>query len=166
MSSKEYQKIISNFYVKYFYDVNYIAKKIIKQYKYLPLEVEDLVSHTFLKLLSEGIMLEFVNSKISIEQFIFSRIKFYMWNYCNKFLSKKRFAILNNYKSIEDENGFSCNANHYFDHQFNFYLSDEEFNVLYSIKVDKLSRKTLARELHLSINKIRKIELDIFKKIK
>lgn len=83
----KYPQIIHKFYLNHYNEIVIIAKKIISNYYNLSITYDDLISLFYLKIMDIDTQTEYYKNKQNIEQFIFSRIKYYMLNICkNTFL--------------------------------------------------------------------------------
>lgn len=166
MKYNQYQKSILNFFITNNDLIFNIARSIKLKYYSVPMEVEDLVLISMYQLNTLEEETEYFKLRIPMEKFIMSRIKIYMYMYCNEFC-KGNHAILNNYiYTNEEELLGSCNGDYYiYEEQFNF-LSPEEFSIIYDIKVLKLKRKIIANKHNMNLSKLRDKEFKILKKMK
>ncbi|WP_022934536.1 hypothetical protein ACJA28_02135 [Mesomycoplasma moatsii] len=164
----EYELEIHKFFVNQEFFIRNKAIKIKKIHYSIPLEIDDLISFSYFKMLESENKLKYFelkNKNENIEIFFKSRVSAYMWTYCNIYKSKNH-QILNN--SITNENNDveldSKTENYNYEEIFNF-LTSEEFNVIYEIYVNKLKRKDIAKKLNISKIKLKQIENNARNKI-
>ncbi len=160
-----FKKSNYEFNVKEFYKTNqryiwYLANRIKYSNPNVPLEAEDLISFSFYKLLESENKLDYfknlaLDENLNIKGYFVRKIWNHMRSYCNIYKSKNH-QILNTCILIEQsENIWS--ENYHYEELFHF-LTKEEFNVFYELKVNKLKRKELAKIKNISIYKLHLIE--------
>lgn len=79
-----------------------------------------------------------------------------MLTYCNLYKTKNH-QILNNFLKNKPIDIANYSEDYKFDDYFSF-LSKQEFNVIYELFVRKRKRKDLAKEINVSIYKLKEIE--------
>ncbi|MBD5423467.1 MAG: sigma-70 family RNA polymerase sigma factor [Mycoplasma sp.] len=140
-----------------------LAKRIKNINLSIPLEIEDLISFSFYKLLESENKLEYFaiktkNIEYDFNIFFKKKIWKYMWSYCNKYKTKNHQIL--NYVLVDDNNEnqiLNKSENYIYDELFNF-LTSHEFFVIYNLIVNNLKRKEIAKKLNISQYKLRQIE--------
>lgn len=158
----KYPQIICCFYLNHYEEIINIAKKTIKNYYNLPITYEDLVSMFYLKMMDIEVQTEYYNSKQNIDQFIFSRIKYYMLDFCKRSIPKKTIDFF----SILENDDISCDQDYYEYKELFNELTLLEFNVLYEKNVNKESIKQVAKKYNMDIGEISFILTNSIRKIR
>lgn len=173
MKLNKYSKMIFNFFDENHLKLYNLAKKVMKNYYSIPIDIDDLISLVIYKFntIEMEEMFYFSPQKMNAEQFIMSKAKYIMFDLCN-FYANKNHAILNNYVDYNDEylkENLQCNQDYYLcnnDDEVINSLTKQEFELLYDLKVKKQKRKDVARLYNLSLYRLKMLEIEIISKIK
>lgn len=78
-----------------------------------------------------------------------------MRSYCNIYKSKNHQVL--NTSTLLEQNEDNLSESYYYEDLFHF-LTKEEFNVIYELKVNNLKRNQLAKNMNITIYKLNIIE--------
>lgn len=165
-----YEKLIINFFFNNETIIKKMIIEVLKNYYSIPINECDLFQFILFEFFSIEYEIIYYKIRIPIEKFIMSRIKYVAHNCCKKY-TKKSEIIMNNYVSYDiEENNIikllSCSEDYYIPTSVFSFLTQEEFDLIYTIKVTKAKRKTIAKEWNISLVDLNEKEYAIMNKIK
>ena len=164
---KNYQLIIKDFYLENYDKIVAVARKVKNIYYSIPLEIEDLILMSFYYFVSYEVQEEFYNQRTeSADKFFFSRLRYSMLTACNKYISSNH-KIMNDYQELDDSKSesLSCSSDYYLNLSKFEFLTEHEFEVIYSIKVLKEPKKVIAKKLNTTMKHVKILEQQASEKI-
>lgn len=137
------------------------ANFVLKNFYSIPLEREDLILYCLQELISKG--KTFIpTEKYTLEQFLFSNIKYIMYSYCRLYTNNGN-KILNNYVDFDSVENFYSQAYTSVEINFNF-LSKYHRDIIEDLYVKKMTSKevaakntTTSQNINKEIEKIKEI---------
>ena len=160
-----YKKSNYEFNVQLFYKkkqeyIRSLSNKVKYTNPNVPLEADDLILFSFYKLLESENKLEYfgnlsLDENFNIESYFSRKIWNYMRTYCNVYKSKNHQVL--NLSLLIDHCEENLSENYYYEDLFHF-LTKEEFDVIYELKVNNLKRNQLAKKMNTTIYKLSIIE--------
>lgn len=155
-----YEFNVQLFYKKKQEHICFLANKVKYTNQNVPLEVDDLILFSFYKLLESENKLEYfgnlsIDQNFNIENYFARKIWNYMRTYCNIYKSKNHQVL--NLSLLIDNCEENLSENYYYEDLFHF-LTKEEFDVMYELKVNNLKRNQLAKKMNITVYKLNIIE--------
>lgn len=138
-----FSKIITKLYMNNQMFFVRTAKRVLSNFYYVPLEIEDLISNCLQELIliakkSTG------KSDKSLEGYVFSHVKFIMYSYCRKYTNKNN-GILNNYVDFDSVQNFYLINDESINLNFD-YLTNYQQNLILDLFKNKISLKNVAKK--------------------
>ncbi|MDK2819484.1 MAG: hypothetical protein KFW07_01475 [Mycoplasmataceae bacterium] len=137
------------------------ANLVLRNFYSIPLEQEDLILHCLQQLISKG--KNFIpTEEYTLEQFLFSNIKYIMYSYCRSYTNNGN-KILNNYVDFDSVENFYSETYISTEISFNF-LSKYHRDIIHDLYVEKMTSRqvalkntTTSQNINREVKKIKEI---------
>ncbi len=138
------------------------AHFILKKFYSIPLDEDDLILECLQQLMKKGKKFQ-PTPEYSLENYLYSNIKYTMYSYCRSF-TRKNNAILNNYIDFALMENFKSQSYHYSELNLSFFTKLQK-RILDDLYHGKLTIKEIATKNTTTSQLIKKQIIEIKKKI-